>query len=111
MLGSIPYLFRRLSQTRAVLEQMQSGPPSSQASAFLIEAYGKLTFKCPVIQCPHFHQGLATDEKREKHLKSHDRPYQCVYEGCHYSVIGFPSMSSLTEHLHACHAVSDQQVF
>jgi hypothetical protein len=107
----MPYLFRRLSKTRTTLEELQSNPSSSQVSALLIDAYGKLAFRCPVIQCPHFQQGFATELKREEHLKSHDRSYQCTHESCHYSIIGFPSASSLADHLNACHGGFDQPLF
>jgi hypothetical protein len=63
------------------------------------------------MQCPSFHQGLATRKAREEHVKSHDRSFKCSYEGCHYSILGFASKSSLTSHLNACHKTFEGPVF
>ena len=75
----------------------------NKESSVLTEAYGKSPFKCPMLRCPRFFQGFATQHQRDKHLKIHNRTHKCLEVTCDYSELGFASQKELVEHTQICH--------
>lgn len=72
-------------------------------SPILNEAYGKMLFKCPVINCTRFYQGFATRPQRDKHVGQHERAHKCTHEGCDYKELGFATEAELRRHVELCH--------
>ena len=93
---SIPYLLRRILEVRTVLEDLST--EALEGFPCLLAAYGQLSFKCPWIKCARFCNGFASRAQRDRHLKVHQRAYQCTVAGCDYAIIGFPTSSELSRH-------------
>lgn len=74
------------------------------------EAYGRFAFKCPIIRCPRFFDGFATQHQRDKHLKSHSRTHKCLEKTCDYSELGFVSRKELIEHAQICHVTPSEDI-
>ena len=82
----------------------------NKESSILMEAYGKFPCKCPMIRCPRFFQGFATQHQRDKHLKSHNRTLKCLEVTCDYSELGFVSQKELVEHAQICHVPPSEDI-
>ena len=81
-------------------------------SPILTEAYGKMLFKCPIINCTRFYQGFENTEERDKHLGRHERAHKCTHEGCDYRELGFPTEVELRRHVELCHnALPEEPTF
>ena len=82
----------------------------NKESCIFTEAYGKFPCKCPMIRCPRFFQGFATQHQRDKHLKSHNRIHKCLEVTCDYSELGFVSHKELVEHAQICHVTPSEDI-
>ena len=80
----------------------------NKESSILAEAYGQFPFKCPMLRCPRFFQGFASQDRRDNHLKSHSRTYKCLELTCDYSELGFVSQKELVEHTQICHVIPSE---
>ena len=109
-LGSIPYLVRRVVEVRRILEDFSAEIP--RRSPILTEAYGKMLFKCPIVNCTRFYRGFENTEQRDKHLGQHERAHKCIQEGCDYRELGFPTEVELRGHVELCHnALPEEPTF
>ena len=82
----------------------------NKESSMLTEAYGKLPCKCPLIRCPRFFQGFATQHQRDKHIESHSRIHKCLEATCDYSELGFATQKELVEHAQICHVTPSEDI-
>ena len=82
----------------------------NKESSILTEAYGKFPCKCPMIRCPRFFQGFATQHQRDKHLESHSRTHKCLEVTCDYSELGFATPKELFEHARICHVTPSEDI-
>ena len=82
----------------------------NKESSVLTEAYGKFPCKCPMLRCPRFFQGFATQHQRDKHFKSHSRIHKCLEVTCDYSELGFVSQKELVEHARICHVTPSEGI-
>lgn len=60
--------------------------------------YGKRLFKCPKINCFHFHEGFMDKRTRDDHVMRHDRPFHCAEPDCGAAEFGFGSLKDLEQH-------------
>ncbi|KEF62316.1 uncharacterized protein A1O9_00288 [Exophiala aquamarina CBS 119918] len=60
--------------------------------------YGKRLFKCPKINCFHFHEGFMDKRTRDEHVLRHDRPFHCPEPDCSTAEFGFGSVKDLEQH-------------
>lgn len=65
--------------------------------------YGKDIFRCTRLSCLHFTQGFSSRLLRDEHLKQHERPYRCTFDGCPNSILGFSKSHDLQKHLEQTH--------
>ena len=61
--------------------------------------YGLRLFKCNRLGCPFRRNGFETKSERDRHLRSHDRPYKCHWPNCDFSEMGFGSQAGLNVHM------------
>ena len=61
--------------------------------------YGLRLFKCNRLGCPYFRTGFEALSERDRHLRTHDRPYKCDRPNCDFSHMGFGSQARLNVHL------------
>ena len=64
----------------------------------LLELYGRLSYKCPKPWCQHFTYGFSTPNSRHGHVKEHERPLRCDFDGCYGQDIGFSTHSEFSKH-------------
>ncbi|KAK3363959.1 hypothetical protein B0T25DRAFT_470206 [Lasiosphaeria hispida] len=62
------------------------------------ELYGHFSYKCPKLWCQRFACGFSNRRKRDEHVKEHERPFRCDFDGCYGHQIGFPHESELSKH-------------
>jgi hypothetical protein len=60
--------------------------------------YGTSIFKCSKLTCFYFYAGFSTKLDRDKHVKRHDRPFECTFPGCTMQDCGFMSNMDLEKH-------------
>ena len=94
-------------EVRRILEEFSAQTPSR--SLILTEAYGKMLFKCPIVNCTRFYRGFENTEQRDKHLGQHERAHKCIQEGCDYMELGFPTEVELRGHVELCHSASPEE--
>jgi hypothetical protein len=58
------------------------------------------------LRCFFFHEGFYNAATRDKHVKKHDRPFQCEVAGCSIAEFGFPSNTELEKHKRLFHPES-----
>lgn len=110
--NGIPLAMQHMCQVRKAVEHLFSISPNAQTSKSLLDSYGPLLFKCPIVQCPSFQQGFATQSARDNHYQVHEPPFKCPHKGCEYSILGFLAELTLKTHLRLCHdPISDQITF
>lgn len=102
----MPYLLRRLYQSRSMIEEQLNSAVDSEHLEILTQRYGKAPFRYPMVQCSYFVTGFTTCNAREKHCNSHQRLFKCSHESYDYSVIGLPSETALRMHLSLCHEIA-----
>ena len=56
-------------------------------------------FKCNRLGRPFFRSGFDAMSERDRHLRTHDRPYKCDRPNCDFSDMGFGSQARLNVHL------------
>ena len=61
--------------------------------------YGLRLFKCDRLGCPFFRTGFEAKSERDRHMRTHDRPYKCDRPNCDFSHMGFGSQARLNVHL------------
>ena len=104
----MPDLLRRLLEVREIVEELLW--QTTKESFIFTEAYGRFAYKCPIIRCPRFFDGFATQHQRDKHLKSHSRTHKCLEKSCDYSELGFVSRKELIEHAQICHVTPSEDI-
>lgn len=67
--------------------------------AMMQRQYGLRLFKCNRLGCPFFRTGFDAMPERDRHLRTHDRPYKCDRPNCDFSQMGFGSQARLNVHL------------
>ena len=103
VLDSTPYPLRGLSQVRSVVETMSES--ASRPSSLFTEAYGKNVYKCCILSCSRFLAGFKTKKVRDQHLLTHRGRFECIHEGCDYSIYGFSTKQQLAKHLDDEHSI------
>ncbi|KAJ2988150.1 hypothetical protein NUW58_g4128 [Xylaria curta] len=103
-------LWRVTKNIRSVLEGVQKSRSADlreeeEEERKLQKFYGLRWFKCPRVNCLHYHEGFATFEQREHHLNKHDRPFLCYISGCHMEVFGYATRNELKKHLFKYHGI------
>ena len=101
--NGIPMAMQHMHQVRMAVEDLFSTSPNPETSRSLMDSYGPLLFKCPIVQCPSFQQGFATQSARDNHYKVHEPPFKCHHKDCEYAILGFLEELALKNHLQLCH--------
>ncbi|KAH0841036.1 hypothetical protein FOPE_06392 [Fonsecaea pedrosoi] len=65
--------------------------------------YGTKCFRCPKVTCFYFHEGFTDAKTRDRHVRRHERPFQCVVVDCDVSDVGFGSKKDLENHMQSFH--------
>ncbi|KAK7750570.1 hypothetical protein SLS62_007546 [Diatrype stigma] len=98
-------LWQLTQRIRSVLEEMRGHSLLEADAQILRHFYGKNWFKCPRVNCHHYHHGFSTAEEREKHVNKHERPFLCFVSGCPMNVFGYVTKDKLERHLFESHAI------
>lgn len=98
----IPALAVALDRNRKLMEEI-GVEKGSRIQAQLEEYYGRNHYKCERVTCPYFHEGFEAAKDRDRHMRRHDRPFQCVIETCDQSIFGFSSNAQLEKHMRSYH--------
>ncbi|RYP61328.1 hypothetical protein DL771_010167 [Monosporascus sp. 5C6A] len=92
-------------EVRSVMERMLNSSLLGTDAQRLQHFYGKDWFKCPRVNCHHYHNGFSSAEEREQHINKHERPFLCIVSGCPTEVFGFATRNELKRHLFESHAI------
>ncbi|KUI66990.1 Early growth response protein 1 [Cytospora mali] len=96
----IPELLEAVKRNRKAVEAIAA----EKTDLSKLEVYyGRNHFKCTRLTCPYFYEGFEVQNDRDKHLKRHDRPFQCVIETCDQKCFGFTSNKELEKHMRTYH--------
>lgn len=98
----ITELATAVRRNREVMEKLRENKGSLMQNQ-LEKYYGRNHFKCERVTCPCFHEGFENGKERDKHMRRHDRPFQCVIEACNQSTFGFSSNQQLEKHMRSYH--------
>ena len=101
---------QRMHQVRTAVEHLFSTSTNLSSSRLLTDSYGAFLFKCPILKCPSFQQGFATQSARDHHYKVHEPPFVCPHQGCEYEILGFLAETTLKTHLRLCHDSNSNQI-
>jgi len=94
---------------RNLLEKVVSSAQNKEEQLIKFEVYyGKNVFKCPRMSCRFFNEGFSDQEERAQHLRKHELPFTCTYEGCLRADLGFSSEKALRAHAIQQHEASKQ---
>ncbi len=108
--NGVPLAMQHMHQVRMAVEHLFSTSTNPLTSRLLHDSYGPLLFKCPIVQCPSFQEGFATQTARDNHYKAHEPPFMCPEEGCDYAILGFLEEITLKTHLRLCHDPISSQI-
>lgn len=98
----IAELAAAVERNRRLMEEIKESTGSRMQDQ-LEKYYGRNHFKCERVTCPYFHEGFENSKDRDKHMKRHDRPFQCVMENCNQSTFGFSTNKQLEKHMRSYH--------
>lgn len=96
----LPELLKAVEHNRKAMEGFAEDP---KVSPQLEVYYGRNHFKCPRLTCPYFYEGFEISKDRDKHLRRHNRPFQCVIDTCDQRTFGFVSNTQLEKHMRSYH--------
>lgn len=82
-----------------------SGTLSDEQRELILQYYGSKHYKCSRMNCQFFHQGFSSHSQRDEHTAKHDRSFICVFSGCPYEIIGFPTRKELEKHTFTVHGI------
>ncbi|KAF4484481.1 Ankyrin repeat and KH domain-containing protein 1 [Colletotrichum fructicola Nara gc5] len=75
------------------------------------ELYGaSVKYKCHKPWCSRFAEGFATFGERADHMKLHERPFACEFDGCFGSTLGFESDEALNKHYTKYHVENSPEI-
>lgn len=100
-------LWRVTEKVRSTLENMKTHSTSESDITKLERFYGKDWFKCPRINCYHYHQGFKTVKKRNRHVDRHERPFLCMVSGCPHEIFGYATQRDLKKHILERHGIDE----
>ncbi|KAK3361668.1 hypothetical protein B0T24DRAFT_585417 [Lasiosphaeria ovina] len=101
---SLPGLEEAMDKARSKIVELAANSSRNPASREkLAEYYGDRLHKCSRLTCAYFHEGFETEARLDKHLKRHDRPFQCPVNGCMVATLGFSANKDLEKHLRQVH--------
>lgn len=95
----------QIQKARSALEKLASLEPTDPHRRHLRSVYGPNWFRCEVLHCQFFYKGFLSAQAKEKHERTHKRPFRCTHDGCHIADIGCPSERELQEHLIKFHPI------
>lgn len=98
---SLEVLRKVVKRNRELIEML-----SDTEFSVLASLYGTNRYKCTKLRCFFFHEGFHDAATRDKHVKRHDRPFQCEVAGCSIAEFGFPSNTELEKHKRFFHPES-----
>ncbi|KIX96919.1 uncharacterized protein Z520_07033 [Fonsecaea multimorphosa CBS 102226] len=65
--------------------------------------YGSGFFRCPKVTCPNFDEGFSDGKTRDKHVRKHNRSYECLEAACDLAELGFSEKKELDYHMRNYH--------
>jgi ankyrin repeat protein len=102
----------RTLRIRNVIERLlDKGESNGINQNVFQELYGMNHFKCPRIWCYAFTGGFNGLLARDKHVKRHDRPFNCIDMGCPYYKLGFETEVKLNRHVRRNHPWANDNGF
>lgn len=100
----------RTEAIRQPLRQLGEKSLTSEETKILSHLHGPFDVqKCSKPWCELFKGNLHTTEARQKHIRSHDRPFRCLHEGCPFSTVGYSSTGELQKHNSKYHTRSSNR--
>ncbi|KAK0710004.1 hypothetical protein B0T26DRAFT_861233 [Lasiosphaeria miniovina] len=96
---SLPDLEKAMDKARSKIVELAANSSREK----LAEYYGDRLHKCSRLTCSYFYEGFETEARLDKHLKRHDRPFQCPVNGCMVATLGFSANKDLEKHLRQAH--------
>ena len=98
----------QLQRRRLIYEDMVTNidPDSEQFRTFLLlNEFG--LFKCPKTWCKFFSGGFQLEERRDRHVNQHERPFRCTVEACLHAELGYETEKDLKRHVKTSHPTSE----
>ncbi|OAL34641.1 hypothetical protein AYO20_06058 [Fonsecaea nubica] len=101
---SLERLRNAMGGIRRSLEEFFTNRDLSAESLERVKShYGTKCFRCPKVTCFYFHEGFTDAKTRDRHVRRHERPFQCGVVDCDVSDVGFGSKKDLENHMQRCH--------
>ncbi|KAK6343601.1 hypothetical protein TWF730_011192 [Orbilia blumenaviensis] len=101
-------LAQQVTRIRAIIESIVQNDLDNAQDEVFYGLHGVLRYKCPNPKCILFANGFSSSEKRDHHIREHERPFKCPTPGCYAQTVGFSSSKILDHHIRRLHSRSDR---
>ncbi|UZP36584.1 hypothetical protein NXS19_004400 [Fusarium pseudograminearum] len=106
---NIKFYEKRVSAVRESIVVLINQPYEQKEAALVL--YGPWRYKCLKPWCQFFSRGFQGAQQQQTHINQHDLPFNCEYEGCFATEVGFEKDTDLKNHTRRWHPKEGSRLF